>query len=253
MHLIPDDVTAAGWLVMAAGLAMGALARGYSGFGFSAVLVASWSLAGPPARAVAVALMLEVTASVVQAASVWRDIPWRRVGLLMLGALLGTPLGAHVLAVAGELPLRLGIAGFVLAAAVALLAGLRLPARGTPAVVVAVGAASGVCNGAVAMGGLPVAVFLTAEGNSPQSIRASVIAYFFLLDVAGLLALGREGLIQPETPALAVLCLPVLLVGMWLGARRFLGASAEGFRRVTLALLIALALLGFVRALSATW
>ena len=37
-----------------------------------------------------------------------------------------------------------------------------------------VGAASGVCNGAVAMGGLPVAIFLTADGDSPKAIRAAV-------------------------------------------------------------------------------
>ena len=85
-------------LVMLAGLALGALARGYSGFGFSAILVASWALVTDPARAVVVALCLEVTASVLQAASVWRDIPWKRVGLLMAGAILGTPLGVYFLA-----------------------------------------------------------------------------------------------------------------------------------------------------------
>ena len=47
--------------VMALGLFFAALARGYSGFGFSAVLVSSWSLVTDPARAIAVALMLEVS------------------------------------------------------------------------------------------------------------------------------------------------------------------------------------------------
>jgi uncharacterized protein len=236
--------------VMLAGLATGAVARGYSGFGFSALLVASWSLVGSPSRAVAVALVLEVTASVLQAASVWRDIPWRRVGLLLGGAVIGTPFGAHLLAVTSERALRLGVAGFILAAALALLVGLRLRARGTPPVVLAVGAASGLCNGAVAMGGLPVAVFLTAEGADPRAIRASVVAYFFLLDLAGLFFLAREGLVGRETVSLAALCLPVLAGGMWLGARHFLGTTPEGFRRVTLSLLVLLALAGIVRALA---
>ena len=120
---------------MLAGLAMASLARGYSGFGFSALLVASWSLVGSPARAVAVALVLEVTASVLQAVSVWRDILWQREGLLMAGAALGTPLGTHVLAETDDRTLRLGIAVFTVLAAAALSASLRLRVRGTPPLV----------------------------------------------------------------------------------------------------------------------
>ncbi len=193
--------------------------------------------------------MLEVIASVLQAASVWRDIPWRRVGLLIGGAAVGTPLGTHVLAVTDDRTLRLGIAVFILAAAAALLAGFKLRTRSTPPVVLAVGAASGLCNGAVAMGGLPVAVFLTADGVSPRVMRASVVAYFFLLDLTGLVFLGREGLVGADTLGLAAWCLPVLAAGMWLGGRHFLGATPEGFRRVTLGLLVGLALVGIARAL----
>jgi uncharacterized membrane protein YfcA len=45
-----------------------------------------------------------------------------------------------------------------------------------------------------------------------------------------------------------VAALPILLVGMWLGTRHFLGATPRSFRRVTLLLLIALAVLGIARA-----
>jgi uncharacterized membrane protein YfcA len=235
--------------VMLAGLIMASLARGYSGFGFSALLVASWSLVGAPAQAVAVALVLEVSASILQAASVWRDVPWRRVGLLAAGAVVGTPLGVHLLAVANERTLRLGIAGFILVAALVLTAGFRLRRRSGPAGTVVVGSLSGLCNGAVAMGGLPVAVFLTADGDAPRVLRAAAVAYFFLLDIGSFALLLGNGLVGGETVTLAALSLPILAAGMWLGTRHFLGATPEGFRRVTLGLLIALALLGFVRAL----
>jgi uncharacterized membrane protein YfcA len=49
--------------------------------------------------------------------------------------------------------------------------------------------------------------------------------------------------------SLAVLGLPVLAAGMWLGGRHFLGASPEGFRRITLTLLVLLAGVGIARAL----
>jgi hypothetical protein len=80
-----------------------------------------------------------------------------------------------------ERTLRIGIAIFILLAAVALLAGLRLPTRARLPLMLSVGVvASGICNGAVAMGGLPVALFLTAESANPRALRASVIALLLL-------------------------------------------------------------------------
>lgn len=243
------DLSGAGLAVMAAGLFIGAAARGYSGFGFSALLVSSWSLVTDPARAVVVALLLEVLASVIQAVSVWRDVPWRRVGLLMAGALVGTPFGTYLLAHAPREPLKLGIAIFVLVAAALLLGDLRLRVRVNWAGTAAVGFTSGVANGSVAMGGLPVALLLTASGDQPAAIRATVIAYFFLLDLAGLAFLARENLVTGPALSLAILSLPVTVFGVWLGGRRFLGATPEGFRRTTLLLLLAIAGIGVARAL----
>lgn len=237
--------------VMAAGLFVAALARGYSGFGFSALLVSSWSLVTDPVRAVTLAITLETIASVVQAASVWRDIPWRRVGLLMGGAVVGSPAGVWLLSHASPWALRLGIAVFVLVAVLALLAGLSRSRKATDAGTAAVGLVSGIVNGAVAMGGLPVALFLTAEGDSPRRIRAAVVAYFFLLDLMGLGLMARSGLVRPAIFVDAAVALPVLLLGIWLGGRHFLGATPESFRRVTLLLLGGLALLGIARGLLA--
>ncbi len=88
-----DWATTPAVIVMVAGLLVASFARGYSGFGFSAILVASWSLVAPPSLPVAVAVMFEVSASIMQAASVWRDVDWRRIGLLLAGALVCSPFG----------------------------------------------------------------------------------------------------------------------------------------------------------------
>ena len=147
---LPPDLTTSALAVMLIGLAIGAIARGYSGFGFSAVLVSSWALVTDPARAVVVALCLEVAASVMQAFSVWREIPWKRVALLMAGAVIGTPVGAYLLAHAPREPLKLAIGIFVLISAGLLLFGFRLEGKSHASRTAAVGVASGVANGAVA-------------------------------------------------------------------------------------------------------
>jgi uncharacterized membrane protein YfcA len=246
---LPQDLTAAAVAVMLIGLAIGAIARGYSGFGFSAILVSSWALVTDPARAVVVALCLEVAASIMQALSVWREIPWKRVGLLMAGAVIGTPAGAYLLAHAPRDPLKLAIGIFVLISAALLLFGFKLKGKSHGSRTAAVGVASGIANGAVAMGGLPVALFLTAQGDRPQQIRASVIAYFFLLDITGLIFLARESVVTSDMLWLAVISLPVVALGVWLGGRRFLGTTPDTFRRTTLVLLMGIAAIGIVRGL----
>jgi uncharacterized membrane protein YfcA len=246
---IPDDLTLQAIAVMLAGLLLGAVARGYSGFGFSAILVSTWALVTDPARAVVVALFLEVGASMLQAVSVWKDIPWKRIALLMAGAIVGTPVGVYVLATMPREPLRLVIALFVLVSAGLLLKGYKFKTEAGETSTAAVGVASGVANGAVAMGGLPVALFLAAGEDTPRRMRASVIAYFFLLDITALIFLAGRHLITTDTLSLAALSLPVLVLGVWLGGRRFLGTTPDAFRRTVLALLMVIAALGMIRAL----
>jgi hypothetical protein len=64
------------------------------------------------------------------------------------------------------------------------------------------------------------------------------------------LQLAQQGVLTGQTLAIALLCLPVLALGLWLGGRHFLGASPAQFRRHTLWLLIALAALGLARAVA---
>ncbi len=244
-----NDISPLGLTVMLAGLCLASLARGYSGFGFSAVLIASWSLVTDPAKAIAVTVLLEIVASIIQAFSVWKSIPWKRVLLLMGGAAPGMLLGIIVLTSLPVDMLKLILAIFVLVAAGLLSVGWKLKARANDLGTFAVGVASGIVNGSIGMGGLPVALFLTADGDSPAKIRAAVVAYFFLLDMLGLILFSQIGIISADTFSLAILSFPVLLIGMFLGTRHFLGATPEGFRRVTLIMLMGIAVIGTVRSL----
>jgi hypothetical protein len=129
--------------------------------------------------------------------------------------------------------------------------GWKLKARANDKGTFAVGIISGITNGAVGMGGLPVALFLTADGDSPTKIRAAVTAYFFLLDMVGLAMFSQAGIVSAESFSMALVAFPVLVIGMVLGTRHFLGATPAGFRRVTLFMLMGIALAGIVRSLLA--
>ena len=79
--------------------------------------------------------------------------------------------------------------------------------------------------------------------------RASIIAYFVLTDVTGLAWQGWNGLITWATLWRALLFLPPLAAGVWLGNHSFKKADPLAFRRWVLRLLMLLALLTGGRAL----
>lgn len=248
MTALPFDLGTGAFAVLYIGLFVAAFARGYSGFGFSALLVASGSLVTDPINVIPLAIVLEVTASVLQAVSVWKDIEWKRVWVLCLGALIGNPVGVATLAYLSPDPLRVVIAGITLVASIVLLMGWKLARSGGAAGDGAIGVVSGLANGATALGGLPVALFFVAAGQSHAVIRANMVAFFFLADFYAGGLFVHQGILNWDTLYAALWCLPVLVLGMLLGTWRFMGTTPEMFRRFVLALLIALSVLVLAKA-----
>ena len=224
-----------------------AVIRGFSGFGFSALVVAATGLVSDPLNAVAVVLFCEVVMTLQAANGIAGQVDWRRVWLLLAGAAVGLPLGVHGLIALGLDASRLVISLFILVMCGVLLAGWTLPreVRGWPNAVL--GLASGVANGA-AMAGLPVAAFFSAQPIPPKVFRATLIAYFAILDLFSLPVLFQAGLLTRDSVLATVFAVPLLLLGNHFGAYRFAKSAPKGFRRLAIGLLAVLAVLGLVKS-----
>lgn len=236
-------------MVFAAGIV-----RGFAGFGFSALCVAGMSLFMPPAQVVPPIFALEVLASLTLLRSAWKDVDWRWLGWLVLGNALCIPLGVALLAFVSETPLRLLIGALLLAAAAALRSGWKLalaPTRGTRLLT---GLVSGLVNGVAAIGGIAVAVLLSATTLAPAAMRATLILLFLFTDLYALLwaglmpAAGGEALLGTGTLRHALWLAPAMLLGIAVGQRSFGGVSPELFRRRVLDLLLLIAALSVARA-----
>jgi uncharacterized membrane protein YfcA len=235
--------------VLAVAVLAAGLVRGFSGFGFAMVAVTGMSLALPPAVVVPAVLILDVLASLQLIPSIRRDIDWRSLRWLLAGSVLATPAGVYVLATLPPAPMRVSISLMVLAAAILLLRGWgwkRMPGPGFTAVV---GAASGLLNGAAAIGGPPVILFYLSSPAGITVSRASMIAFFLGLDLLSLGAAGVQGLVTAETLRLALLGAVPLALGIGAGSRLFTRCSPTAFRRSVLILLMALSAAGLLRAL----
>ena len=246
---MPFDLTAGGSVWLAAVVLVAAFVRGYSGFGYSAIVIAGSALVTNPLNLVAVVMVMEFAMSVQSWRGAGPDIDWRRVLLLMLGAAVGLPLGLWALTAVSEDTARAAISAYVLAMCAVLLLGWRMAAeaRGAGANLTA-GLASGLAN-APGMGGLPLAAFFAAQPIPAPVFRATLIAYFPILDLYSAPLYWAHGMIGRDTLLAALWALPLTVLGNWLGGRHFFGTDPREFRRFSLLLLAVLAALGLGKAL----
>jgi uncharacterized protein len=246
--VVPFDLGLAATLWMAVAILGAAFVRGYSGFGYSALVITSSSLVTSPLNFVAVVVFLEFAMSL----QAWRGaaahIDWRRVGYLVAGAVIGLPLGLWALTAMSEDAARAIIAGYVLVMCGVLLAGWRMQQEVAGPGNLAMGVVSGVAN-APGMAGLPVVAFFAAQPMTPQVFRATLIAYFPILDIYSGPVYWHYGLVSWDTLWAALLALPLTVLGNWLGGRHFLGTPPQDFRRMAILLLAGLATLALGKAL----
>ena len=245
---MPFDLGPAALAWMAVAILVSAFVRGYSGFGFSAMVIAASSLVTNPLNFVAVVVILETVMSLQAAKGAGRYVDWRRVWWLMAGAAVGLPLGLWVLTGVSEDTARAVISAYVLVMCAVLLVGWRLrgEVRG-PGNAVA-GLISGLAN-APGMGGLPIAAFFAAQPMQAAVFRATLIAYFPLLDLYSAPLYWYAGLVSWSTLWASLIALPLTFLGNWLGGRHFLHTDPQDFRRFAIVLLAGLAVMGLLKAI----
>ena len=244
---LPFDLSPLAAAFLAVTLLGAAFVRGYSGFGFAALVVSASGLVTNPLNLVPVVLLADVAMTAQQAAEIRGQIDWRRVGTLFLGALVGVPIGLWALTGIGIDAARAAISVYILLMCGLLLSGWRFQRVVGDGGHVAAGLVSGLANGA-AVGGLPVAAFFAAQPVSAATFRATLIAYFTLLDLWTLPLMWQRGMITDQTLQATVLALPFMILGIWAGGRHFLSTEPQNFRRFAIWLLAVLAGLGLVKS-----
>jgi uncharacterized protein len=243
MDLLPALPTGAtlAWL-LAAALA-GGLARGFSGFGAALIFVPLASIGLGTRQAAPLMLVLEVLAVALLTPAAWRIADRREVGWLALGAAVGTPLGAAVLALADPQALRWGVALAILALLGLLVTGWRF--RGVPSrpVTLGFGLAGGVLGGVAMVSGPPAMAYLLGREGTVRQLRADFALYLAAGMVFAGIAYAAAGLLGPALVAPFVVAAPVYWLGILGGVRMFGLASERVFRQACFGMIALAALL----------
>jgi uncharacterized membrane protein YfcA len=206
-----------------------------SGFGFALVALPLLALQGDPQSAVVasslVSLVLTLRVSHAERAHVRWPVVWR----ISVTAVLGMPLGLLALRLLPAEALTVVIAAVTLACTVAVWRRWVVPSAPWP--VNAAGFLSGVLTTATATNGPPIVAALQAMGLDPREFRATISAIFTVSGIIACAGFAATGAMTAHVSLLALVGLPAIPLGWWIGSRLVRGLDQLRFRRIVLSVL----------------
>ncbi len=236
------DLLAFSFLTAAAVAAIAGMVRGFAGFGAAMMMTPVFSALYGPEVGIALCLLLEIAVALPLLPRAVQYVDWRRIGLLMVAALAGAPLGNLALTQVSPEPMRWAISAIVLTAVALLASGWRFQGQWRPPVTLGIGLTSGFLNGLSGMAGPPIAFYYLAGTESVTRVRANLTTYFVFVDFAALSVFVGRGMVHWDTGVLALCLAPAVIAGGLLGERLFPLASEAFYRRLALGLLVGVAI-----------
>ena len=230
------------WLVSLVLLA--GLVRGFTGFGTALVylpVAARWL---SPFEAITTLAVMELIGPLPNIPQAVRECDKGDVLRLGLGMVLALPLGVAMLVRVPAEVFRYGLSLSALVLVGLLAAGVALRGPLHRSLIWGAGALSGLMAGAVGLPGPPVIMLYMAAPRPLSAIRASLLLFLFLSDVAMLCVYWIFGHLVFGAVALGLLLALPYLIGNMLGARLFHPKAAKAYRRVAYGVIVLSALRG---------
>ncbi len=229
--------------------ATAALIQALSGFGFSLFIVPFLAILIGPRDTVLLANLMSTFGSGSQALYLRRSADRRTAGTLLIGSLIGMPIGLAVLLLLDPKALQLGIAISVIVFTLIMMRGLALHRVGTAGDIIA-GLASGILNTSTSMSGPPVVLYLQGRNFPPLQFRATITTYFVITSAIGVVLLLATGHAPGYVFVAFALSIPAIFFGQRLGNRLFEKVDVMVFRRIVFAILFVSAIAAIVGTLS---
>ena len=224
--------------------------RGFNGFGFSATCISGFSFILPAIEIVPIILILEVLISIFMAPYIWKKIDWSFVLKVLLGIIIGSPIGLYLLKYLSPDVTHLSICLLIIFFSFLLMNGYKNIKINNEFTKFYTGIISGVINGLTTLGGMPVALFLLVAGIQPAIIRGSLAALFFLTDIYAFGLSFFAGIVDLTTIYRTLPLIIILPLGVYIGDKFFVKSKEETYRKFVFYFLIFISTFGFFRIIN---
>ena len=224
--------------------------RGFNGFGFSAICISGFSFILPAIEIVPIILALEVVISIFMVPYIWNKIDWRFVFKILLGIIIGSPIGLYLLKYLNPQITHLSVCLLVIFFSILLMREFSNQKINNNYGKFFTGIISGTLNGLTTLGGMPVALFLLITSIQPAVIRGSLAALFFLTDIYAFLLSFFSGIVDMTTIYRVIPLIVILPLGVFIGNKFFVKSKEETYRKVVFYFLIIISITGILRIMT---
>jgi uncharacterized membrane protein YfcA len=244
-HLSATELMILSAIVFAA-----AMVRGFSGFGLSAVVMASAVFILPPLALIPMLWFLEMAGSLAMLKGGIQDADRPTAKGLIIGGSLGLPIG---LLLNLQLPTDSSKAvalTILIVLALCQLFKLRLPFLATTEGTYGAGLAAGVVTGFSGAGGMFVALYMLSRQLDPRTMRGTLSICLLGTGITGLTTHLIIGTMDQVALARGLFFIIPTLIGLYVGRAFFIPRLEPYYKPFCLTLLLGLASLGLIRTVS---
>ena len=241
---LPKDVSLTVAMALCAVAFVSGTARGFSGFRSALIFMPLASSIAAPRLVAALLLVIDFVAAAPLLPDAWRKADRKATAVIVLGALVGVPVGTYFLSVLDPVTTRWIISCFVAALLLLLLSGWRYRGKDHAWLSVGIGSLSGFCSGLAQTGGPPIVGYWLGRPIASVVARANIVLFFGASDFFSAVSYAAAGLITMDAIRFSLVVGPVYGIGVWFGASLFGKASEALFRAICYALIAAAVLIG---------
>jgi hypothetical protein len=242
--LIPAELSINAALAICAIALVSGTARGFSGFGSALIFMPLASSMAAPRLIAALLLIIDFVAAAPLVPHAWKHADRKATAVIVLGALIGVPIGTWFLSRLDPVTTRWIISAFVCALLLLLLSGWRYQGKDHAALSVGIGGLSGFCSGLAQTGGPPIVGYWLGRPIASVVARANILLFFGASDFFSVVSYALTGLITLDAIRFSFLVGPVYAIGVLLGASLFGRASETLFRAICYVLIAAAVVIG---------
>lgn len=218
---------------------LGSLVVGTAGFGSAAVAGAIMLFWFVPVSAVPILIAASLTTQLISLGQLWHILRWRSCVPLVIGGLIGIPLGVVLLQSVDADAFRIAFGIFLVcwSSYVLIRPQLKLNSQNS-ATDVLVGMTGGITGGAIAFPGAVPAIWCTLTRNNKEEQRGTIQAFILIMQLCTLGYLAAKGLISRSFIPDYFKMLPVIMLGTFVGVYLYTKIDESSFRRLILLLLL---------------
>jgi len=180
----------------------------------------------------------------------WRDIQLKNAGKLIISSLIGIPIGLYLLKGTHNDIMKVILALIILLFSFYKLFTPALPLLKTDRSSYFFGFLAGIFGGAYYMGGPPVIIYASMRAWPPKIFRATLITFFFPLNITILVGHYMAGNMSRQVLSLYALCIPLIILNIFMGGWLNRTIPKGKFDRLIYVLLIFIGLTLLIKSVS---